>query len=451
MSGRLWDKGGSIRSDVHALTVGDDPAIDAEIAWADAVGSAAHLRMLSSVGLFPGERVSELLAVLKEVYLESRAGQFSVPYELEDMHTAIEARLVERCGDAGKRIHAARSRNDQVQLALRIFTRESLLDGLSATAEICSMFLDRAEREGHIPMPGYTHFQQAMPSSVKMWLHSYAEWGVELLRLGQMLWQLLNYSPLGAAAGFGVPLPINRAQVAELLAFSGVQRNPIDVNNSRGRHEQRVLRWMGEWGALFEKFACDLILFTTSEFGFMSLPDDMTTGSSIMPQKRNPDLVELMRGITGRMRGALSELDWVLAKLPSSYHRDFQYSKAPVLRAVNDFSSACGMCRAALGGLKIDKQKLADAMQPELYATYHAYRLVQQGEPFRDAYRKTADELKRGTLNLSNLAQDFEPIARGIDSAAAAARTELKVISESLDITRATLQRVYDTVFTLAK
>lgn len=447
MAQRLWDKGDALREDVQALMVGDDTVIDPPLAWADAVGSAAHVRMLAAVGLFPREQVAEVCVILREVYEDARAGRFTLPDKCEDMHSAIELRLSERLGEAGRRVHAARSRNDQIQTVMRIYLREAILDRLTDGAALVRALVARAEKEGHLELPGYTHFQLAMPASVKMWLHAFAEWGLELLKVGESIRNSADTCPLGAAAGFGVPLPIDRAQVAALLGFSSVQRNPIDVNNSRGRYEQRFLRWCVEWVALFEKFACDLMLFTTSEFGFVSLSHAMSTGSSAMPQKRNPDLIELMRGSAGKVRGALSELDWILAKLPSSYHRDFQYSKAPLVRGARGTDLAAQMCHATLEGISFNRGRLKESMKPELYATYYAYRLVAKGVPFRDAYQQTAALLVSGTLDVADLARDFEPIARQVDVALEQVGQELSRFEATLSQERTRVSSVYESLF----
>lgn len=411
MTKRLWDKGENVDQRMQFLTVGDDPVIDRRLVAYDALGSAAHARMLGSQGILTAEESKQLLTALKKIHALGREQKFDVPEELEDVHTAIEAALQAECGEVGKRIHAARSRNDQVCLVMRLYLREQvavLLQELIATLDLLEA---RFEELKDVPMPGYTHLQPAMPSSAALWLHAYYEGLLESVRDGLELFNSINICPLGSGAGFGTNLPIDRKRVSDLLAFRAVQRSVIDVNNSRGRFEEKVLHWCVMLGALLEKWACDLLLFCTHEFGFASLPNELTTGSSIMPQKRNPDLLELLRARPSRLRGALQELSSVTSKLPSSYHRDLQYTKAPVIRGIEELHCCLEMFSLSVKGFQLNVEKLKAAMYPELYATFYANNKVLKGVSFRDAYKETASMIGAKQLaEFESCKKDFQVI-----------------------------------------
>jgi argininosuccinate lyase len=411
MAKRLWDKGEPVNARMQFLTVGDDPQIDLRLVPHDAVGSAAHARMLSKQGILSSEACQQLISSLSKIYAEGINGQFAIPEELEDVHTAVEDRLQSDCGEVGKRIHAARSRNDQVCLAVRLYMRSEVSRLLADVVACLDGIQSKFEELKDVPMPGYTHLQPAMPSSVGMWLHSYYEGILDLAKDGLALRDSLNVCPLGSGAGFGSNLSIDRDYVASLLGFRDIQRSVIDVNNSRGRFEEKLLHWCVMLAGLLEKWACDIMLFSTQEFGFISLPAELTTGSSIMPQKRNPDLIELLRARPSKIRGALSELTSVTSKLPSSYHRDLQYTKAPLVRGIEELTACLEMFSLSVAGISVNKQKLEDAMYPELYATYYANNLVSDGMSFRDAYRETAAKIKSGELSdVSALKKQFATI-----------------------------------------
>ncbi|MGE0480589.1 MAG: argininosuccinate lyase [Phycisphaerae bacterium] len=395
---RLWDKGAALDELIHRFTVGDDPQWDRLLVAADCAGSAAHARTLHRAKLLSDAELAALLAALRDVATDAARDSFAIPPELEDCHTAIEARLIDRCGDAGAKVHTGRSRNDQVATAMRLYLRGALLDRLVRLGEFTTTTLARIERDGAHAMPGYTHMQPAMPSSVGQWLHAVVEAALEHVRAGLALYERLDACPLGTGAGFGVPVALDRAFTAKLLGFSRVQRSAIDVQNSRGRYERDFARWAADAGALVEKLACDLMLFTTVEFGFFRLPESLTTGSSIMPQKRNPDVLELLRGRAARLRARAVELDWIIGKLPSSYHRDWQLTKEPAFRAAADVLDLLAVAERVIELVEIDAARMAAAMRPELYATLAALRATQGGTPFRQAYRQVADALRAGTF-----------------------------------------------------
>lgn len=395
---RLWDKGVEPDALVYRFTVGDDPHWDAHLVPWDCLGSAAHARTLARAGLLTADELAALLAGLAEIVAEHAAGRFPVPPELEDCHTAIEVHLTRRCGAAGEKIHTGRSRNDQVATAMRLLMRHHALGWMDRLAELGGAALVRLERDGEVPMPGYTHLQPAMPSSVGQWLHALIEAVLEQMRATLDLLERLDSCPLGTGAGFGVPLPLDRAYTAALLGFGRVQRSPLDVQNSRGRLEKYFVRVAADVGAVLEKLACDLLLFSTVEFGFFGLPESMTTGSSIMPQKRNPDVLELLRGRGARLRARVAEVEWVAAKLPSSYHRDLQLTKEPAVRAALELDDMVRIATRVIAEFTICRERLAAAMGSELYATHAALALVRAGVPFREAYRRVAEALRAARL-----------------------------------------------------
>ncbi len=399
MAEQLWSKGLPLDQILHRFTVGEDPLTDLSLLPYDAEASAAHARMLGETGLLPEAEARALvteLQILKEAALK---GQLIIQPEQEDGHTALEAMLTETLGETGKRVHLGRSRNDQVLVALRLLMRDQLLELGTAAARLARDFLDLASRYESSPLPGYTHLRRAMPSTWGQWGAAFAEGLVEDLEALPGLWQRLDRCPLGAAAGFGVPLPLDRARTAELLAFSRVQTSPIDVMNSRGRHELAVLAWINSAAGTMERALWDLSLYSTEEFGFVTLPDAFTTGSSIMPQKRNPDAVELARARCRELRGLSGLLAHLAGGLPSSYHRDLQFLKKPFLEALVKGRELLDVCAHLLPGLEIREVACQRACTDDLYAAQEAYRLVaEQGIPFRDAYKAVAAQIQAGTF-----------------------------------------------------
>ena len=429
MAKRLWEKGETIDQTIHQFTVGDDPAIDRELVRWDAIASAAHARMLHSIGILDKAETNKLLIGLQEVVELSDDGQFEIPEELEDCHSAIEAFLSEKVGPAGLKIHTGRSRNDQVLIAIRLCLRDSVLALLGELAELVQELFTRAEASQKITMPGYTHMQPAMPSSVSIWLHAYAEGALELMRDGLMILERLDTNPLGVASGFWVPLDLNREMTSKLLGITRPQRNSIHVQNSRGIDAMKVVRFCVDISSLVEKFSWDLLLYGTREFGFFKLPRSFTSGSSIMPQKHNPDVLELLRARASLVRAAEFELGGVLSKLPSSYHRDFQCAKEPMIRAIADVAEMLPIVREVVKAFEINEEGLAKAMGEELYATYAVYREVKKGKTFREAYVEVAKQTDAGKIDKKDLACDFELIQKVHLREVNEARRELETLS----------------------
>ena len=398
MSAQLWAKGLPLDEAIHRFTVGDDPELDVRLLAHDALGSAAHARMLAKAGLLSREDAAALVKALAGIARRTRLNGISISREQEDAHTAIEALLTAELGDAGKRIHLARSRNDQVILALRLYMREALLDIAGQTVDLARNFLVFAKTHAAEPMPGYTHLRRAMPSSFGLWGAAFAAGLAEELQALEALYARLDRCPLGAAAGFGVPLPLDREYLAELLGFDRVQVSPVDVQNSRGRHELAFLNALASIGLVMEKFLWDVSLYSMQEFGFLKLPDAFTTGSSIMPQKRNPDVVELARGRCRELRGYAAMLQELASGLPSNYHRDLQLLKKPLFGAVHAARGWLDVLVALVPALQVDAARATAACSDDMYAAHQAYVLAQGGMPFRDAYRKVAEELEAGTF-----------------------------------------------------
>lgn len=395
-AGLLWAKGLPLDSAIHAFTVDEDAALDRVLLPWDAIGSAAHVRMLEACELLrPGDARS-LLKALHALHEEALDDRFDIRPEQEDGHTALEQALIARVGEAGRRIHLGRSRNDQVILALRLYLRQELLAIGRSLATLAASFVRFAGQHVDQPMPGYTHMRRAMPSTVAQWSLSFAEGLTEELEALQAVYRRLDRCPLGAAAGFGVPLPIDREYTSRLLGFRRVQRNPVDVNNSRGRHELALLQWLASAAGVLEKYLQDLALFSTEEFGFFTLPDAFTTGSSIMPQKRNPDVVELARGRCRELRGLAGQLEHLAAMPGSSYHRDSQLMKAPVLRATSRGRALLDVLVRLVPAVEVRPDRLAEACDDKLYAAHEACRRAADGQPFRDVYAEVAGEILDG-------------------------------------------------------
>jgi argininosuccinate lyase len=417
---RLWDKGEGIDERMLRFTVGSDPQVDLEIFPYDCQASAAHARMLSEVGLLPTADLSSILATLGSIYGAALRREILIPPELEDCHTTLEMLLTERLGNLGKRIHTGRSRNDQVLVATRLYLRDACVRTLRGTGTLAKVFFQKAKEHSQLPMPGYTHLQPAMPSSVGMWFHSYAEALIDILQAGLQLLERIDKNPLGSASGFGTPLPIQPERTAHLLGFSAVHRSVIDAQNSRGRYERDLLYWFVSLGSIVEKFSTDVVLYLSKEFSLFTLPARFLTGSSLMPQKRNPDAFELLRARGAQLRGAFYEVDAVLAKLPGSFHRDFQASKEPTVRAIHYTDEMLDILPMLVQALEPNQASLTEKMYPELYATYDAFRRVQEGQTFRDAYVATAEALKNNTLDGESLFEFvlpiFEQSARGIEA-----------------------------------
>jgi len=385
---RLWDKGDALDEAVERFTVGDDPRLDLELVAHDALASAAHARMLAEIGILDAEELAGLLRELATVAEEAGRGAFPIQRADEDGHTALENRLTERLGDAGRKIHTGRSRNDQVIAAVRLWGREALLAVVGRLLEVVAGLLELADEHRETSVPGYTHTRQAMPSTLGHLFAAHAEGLLDAVPWLTTAFEHIDRSPLGSASGFGVPLPLDRRRVAELLRFGGLQVNTLAVQNDRGKTEALVLTAVATAAGDVARLAHDLILLSSDELGWIRLSPEVTTGSSIMPQKRNPDVLELARAGAARLRAKAAEVAAVYAPLPSGYHRDLQLTKAPFLEGMAGAADLFAAFRVALDGLEVDRPRCRAAVQAATAATDEVYRRIGDGTPFRTAYRE---------------------------------------------------------------
>jgi argininosuccinate lyase len=390
---KLWDKGYELDSLIERFTVGSDYLLDRDLVAADAVASIAHAKMLVSIGILKSDEGEKLSAELRAIATEGAAGSFSINREDEDCHTAIEQRLTETLGELGKKIHTGRSRNDQVLAATRLYEREGILTIRAELHRSVAALLDFAAREEQTPLPGRTHLQPAMPSSVGLWSASIAESLLDDDLLLAAVYRLVNRSQLGAAASYGTPLPLDRELVAELLGFGGVHHNVLAAVSSRGKTETALLDALDQVGLSLARFAEDVILWTMPEFGYFTMPDELSSGSSIMPQKRNPDAMELVRGRAGVLAGLATWTRNAVRGLPSGYSRDMQETKEPVMRGLSMVQQMLAVTARTVSAITVDRARLERSFTPDLLATDEVYRLVEEGMSFRDAYRQVAATL----------------------------------------------------------
>jgi len=394
---RLWVKGDPEKAAppdpvIERFTVGDDPRLDRELVPYDCLASAAHAIMLHEIGILDGDELAGLCRELAAVAAEAKAGSFEILRADEDGHTALENRLTERLGDAGRKIHTGRSRNDQVIAALRLWGRDAVLALTEAVLDVVDRLLELAGENRQVSVPGYTHTRQAMPSTLGHLFAAHAEGLLDQVPWLRLAFDHLDRSPLGSASGYGVPLPLDRERVRELLGFARLQVNTLAVQNDRGRSEHLVLTVAAATVTDLARLAHDLILFSSDELGYVTLSAEVTTGSSIMPQKRNPDVLELVRASAARLRSRAAEVASVYGPLPSGYHRDLQLTKQPFLTGMAQALDAVRAFRVALDGLTVHPERCRAAIQAATAATDEVYRRIGEGVPFRTAYREVGQD-----------------------------------------------------------
>lgn len=392
MSGPIWQKNKAVVIDqvIMDFMAGEDILLDQQLLQYDITASIAHVQSLASIEVISAEDADAIITELGKLSDLIEQGDFVLDSRFEDGHSAIEAWLVEKLGEVGKRVHTGRSRNDQVLVATRLYLKDSLNQAIVFCREAVQICLEQAQTTINDPMPGYTHLQRAVPSSCGMWFASFAEAMLDNLQALNDCWRLIDSNPLGTAAGYGVNLPLNRDLTTEQLGFGRMQINPIYAQNSRGKYELAVLFSLSQVLLDIRRYCWDLSLFTTQEFDFVSLPDEMTTGSSIMPNKRNPDLVELMRASYPKLQSAIVELQSILA-LPSGYQRDLQFTKGPLMSAIKRALQTIQLFPRLVAGTDFNKEKLLAAIDTPMHATDLAVELSARGMPFRDAYQQVVD------------------------------------------------------------
>lgn len=397
---KLWQKNKmKLNSLVEAFETKDDLILDQKLIKYDVLGSIAHAKMLFKINILTGEELSKLEQGLNEILKLDKAGEFNLEYGDEDIHTKIENFLTEKYGEVGKKIHTARSRNDQVLTALRLYNKNELDEIQKYLLALIQSFHKFSKKYGNIPIPGYTHMQKAMPSSVSLWSESFKDSLLDDLSLIKAVYKVSNQSPLGSAAGFGVSIEIDKQYTAKLLGFEKVQENSLYCQNSRGKTEAAILAGLISILSTINKFATDLMLFTTSEFDFFKVSGDLTTGSSIMPQKKNLDIAELLKSKVHLVLGNYIQIVSLSSNLMSGYNRDIQDSKKPLMESFEITLDCLKIAKILLENLTPNEEKLKAAMTDELFATEKALKLVLEGESFRDAYQKVGKDYSKGGEN----------------------------------------------------
>jgi len=391
MSDLLWQKPGvAVNAAIQAFLAGGDVILDREFFLFDIQASLAHAESLQRIGILTDDDLAGLARELKALASDFQSGAFVLDTRYEDGHSAIEARLTERLGDAGRKIHTGRSRNDQILVATRLWLKDRLAKLGKLCRETAEVALTRAEAESSIPLPGYTHLQRAVVSSVGMWWAAWAEGFIDNLVRARQTFEWIDANPLGSAAGYGVNLPLDREYTSRALGFARTQTAATYAQLSRGKFELAAIEALGSAVLDLRRIAWDLSLFTTAEFRFVVLPPEYTTGSSIMPHKRNPDVIELMRATYASVAAARSEIEHLLS-LPSGYHRDLQYSKGAIFHAFGRGLGALELLPDLLRNLEWQPDRMRAALEPSMYVTDLAVDLAKDGVPFRDAYQQAAD------------------------------------------------------------
>ena len=393
---KLWDKGYSVNELIEKFTVGKDRELDMYLAKYDVVGSMAHAIMLESIGLLGKKELEQLLAELKSVYHTVEQGSFVMEEGMEDVHSQVEAILTAKLGDVGKKIHSGRSRNDQVLLDLKLFARDAIKGIVESGNELFKILISQADKYKDYLMPGYTHLQVAMPSSFGLWFSAYAESLTDDFQILLAAYKVTNQNPLGSAAGYGSSFPLDRQMTTDLLGFDQMNYNVVYAQMGRGKMEKTVAFALSSIAATLSKMAFDVCLFISQNFGFVTLPDELTTGSSIMPHKKNPDVFELLRGHCNRIQSLPEQIVLLTNNLPSGYFRDNQLIKECFIPAFEELNSCLKIATFALSEMKVRQDILQDDRYKYVFSVEDVNKLVTQGVPFRDAYKKVGKEIQDG-------------------------------------------------------
>ncbi len=388
---KLWNQY-ELNKEIEDFTVGEDYSLDQALVKYDCLGSIAHTEMLGRAGILTAKEVGAISKELKKIIALAEKGEFRILKAEEDCHTAIENYLTKKLGEVGKKVHTARSRNDQVLTALRLYYRDRLKICQDLIRDLNKELKRFVKQYGKIKIPGYTHARRAMPSSVAIWANSFIEAMNDNLKLIGWSAELINQSPLGTGAGYGVPIEIDREYSSKLLGFGRVQENPLYVQNSRGKFESTVLHALSQIMFDLNKMSSDLITFSMPEFGYFEIPEYLCTGSSIMPHKRNPDVLELLRAKYYHMVSLESRIKTIIGNLISGYNRDFQLTKQPVMEGFDIVTRSLSIMKLVIQNLKVNEERCKTGLTPEIYATKEVYDLVKKGLPFREAYKKVSEK-----------------------------------------------------------
>ena len=401
MATKLWEKETKINALIESFTIGKDLEMDLFLAEFDVIGSLAHIQMLEQIGLITSQEFTILSKELKNIYREIIDGNFSIEKGIEDIHSQVELLLTKRLGEVGKKIHSGRSRNDQVLLDLKLFTRNAIKSVTENTSSLFKILISQSNRYKEIMMPGYTHLQVAMPSSFGLWFSAYAESLSDDLLLLQASYRIADQNPLGSAAGYGSSFPLNRQLTTDLLGFETLNYNVVYAQMGRGKMEKTVLFALASIASTISRMAYDVCLFMSQNFNFVSLPDELTTGSSIMPHKKNPDVFELLRAHCNRIQSLPAQMLTVTNNLPSGYFRDMQLTKELFIPAFQELNECITIAAFAIENIRVNENILSDDKYQYLYSVEEVNRLVSAGTPFRDAYREIGASIGNGQFNPS--------------------------------------------------
>ena len=395
---KLWDKGYGTDQEIERFTVGRDREMDMYLAEADVLGSLAHIRMLEEIGLLTAAELRTLTAELQNIYAQIRRGEFVIEEGIEDVHSQIELQLTRRLGDVGKKIHSGRSRNDQVLVDLKLFTRRQLKFVCEDVKALFEELQRQSESYRDVLMPGYTHLQVAMPSSFGLWFGAYAEALTDDLLLLQAAYKMCNRNPLGSAAGYGSSFPLHRQTTTQLLGFDSMDYNVVYAQMGRGKTERNVAFALAGVAGTLAKLAFDACMFNSQNFGFVRLPKECTTGSSIMPHKKNPDVFELTRARCNKLQALPTQITLIMNNLPSGYFRDLQIIKEVFLPAFEELRDCLRMTTYIVGRIEVNKKILDDERYDLMFSVEEVNRLAAEGMPFRDAYKKVGLDIEAGTF-----------------------------------------------------
>ena len=400
---KLWQKENQ-QTDaiIEQFTIGNDPVYDLQLARYDVMGSLAHITMLEHVGLLPSEELEPLCLELKNILDTIEDGTFVIEEGMEDVHSQIEYLLTQKLGDLGKKIHAGRSRNDQVLVDLKLFMRAEIMEIADAVEDLFDLLLAKSEAHQNDLLPGYTHLQIAMPSSFGLWFGAYAECLVEDAELLEAAFRLANKNPLGSGAGYGTSFPLDRKLTTILLGFEAPHVNVVNAQMSRGKTELYVLNAISQLATTLSRLAMDVCLYNSQNFGFIELPSSLTTGSSIMPHKKNPDVAELLRGKSNKLKAAPNQLQLLMSNLPSGYHREFQLTKEILMPAIDEIKDCLEITHYMVSNMKVKSDLLKDSKYDLLFSVEEVNKLVVQGMPFREAYVQVGKMIEAGEFNGSS-------------------------------------------------